>query len=564
MTNVRAIIAPVVPGYFSGVSGEFRGGNELILTSTLRGVVSTKIYSVSKTESSVVVEKHIKFLGKTIGKFKISPRSVLFKNEAKKVYTAIAKNYLQTEFKHLGTDGIDGQNTARMCNIKRLMTKFHTQESVVALVADLSPVEGAKLLAWCANNSKELPEPLSTTVRQNPHKFVASCVECAIKQGYGSSYSPYNPETNSNASGKYSDLMTHITYHDDNLAIDVINSLEDKYKENPGMMRFVKALASSAFSEIGRTCKHRAGLTPCLSKLANINSKEVRDAIRETPNVFLTLLPELHENATNRNYYDGLTEKVKNSFGESLGQYSDALLEYNLKIDNHYLTSALSTNNHQFNCYNMFRLYELIPASDFVQKRNCHFALLNHSNIPSTLKYISEMDGRGCGFEAVTRQSELCRDFKVFVGANEGMGTFSVDRERLKAFINSPDISQDQKISCFKQLPLAVVSEIAKNTCRDYTEESVDLINEVVYLRYYNERTKNPNFKIPAVQLQLRNAPTTTTLPQQNAGNQQVFDKHVTFDARGKIGEAATGISQFFGNGFSPFNRRETVNHQHL
>ena len=563
MSNVQAMNAPVGMGYSSEVSGEFSDNNEYILTSTQRGQKSTKTYSVSKAENNVVVEKHIKFFGKTIGKIRISPRSILFSNEAKKVYTAIAKNYLKPELKDLNADGIDGPNEAQVCNIKRLMTKFPTQDSVVALVADLSPKEGAKLLAWCVNNSNNLPEPLSTKVKENPSRFVASCVECAVKDGYGSKHSPYNPEANSDASGKFSELMTWITYHDDNLAIGVVNYLENTQHENQNMMECVKALASNTFSEIGRTCQYTQGHTIFMSKLANINSKEVRNSIRETPIVFLKLLPELHEASINKNHFKGLPEKVQNSYGESLTQYSNALLEDNLKTSNHYLTLAFSTNNNEFNCENMLKFYDSIAALDSSQQRNCHNALLKHTNIPSTLKYLSAMDGRRIDFESSTRKSEICSDFKIFVGANESGQTFSVDRVRLQAFVNSPDISQEQKTRCYEELPLAVVYEIAKNQCGDYSAEGKEIANQVAGFRFHSEQRKNPKFSIPEIQLQLRDSRIATTLPQQHAGAQNLLSPHITFEARQQLDAAATGINQFVGELLSPFHRRETVNHQH-
>ena len=218
MSHVEATNTPVVPDYSSSVSGEFGENNEFTLTSTKKGRKSTKTYSVKKAEEGLVVERHIKFLGHTIAKRRVSPRSVIFRGEGKKVYTAIAKQYLKTDFKDLSKDGTDDVSAGRICNLKRLMAQFDSLESVVGLVADLPPQQGAKLLTWCAENPNLLPEPLSVKVKENPARFVAACVRCALNEGYGSKFSPYNSQVSPKPQEHCIDLVKHLARYNDNFS----------------------------------------------------------------------------------------------------------------------------------------------------------------------------------------------------------------------------------------------------------------------------------------------------------------------------------------------------------
>ncbi|RYV02836.1 hypothetical protein SOPP22_07175 [Shewanella sp. OPT22] len=565
MSSVQArTTGSVATGNSSTIDGKFVNADEFELTTTQRGKKTTKTYSVTKAENGLVVEKHIKFWGKTIGKYRVSPRSALFRSEGKKVYTAIAKNYLKGDFNNLNNDGVEDQNAAQVCNIKRLMTKFNTPAAVIGLVADLPPQEGAKLLVWCAQNPNELPKPLSQSVKNNPSKFVSSCIECAVKNGYGSGNSPYNSEVNPDAQAKYSDLMAGITYYDDNLAINALNTLN---LGSPDMRGSVKHLAGVTFSEIARTHKYEIGYTTMLSKLGHLNSKEVRNSTREHPAVFLKLLPELQEVSLNNESLNKLSQTARESYGESLSQYGNALLEHNHTAQHPYITDSLSSSNVDFNYQNMLRLYDSFNSVNDSQKVAFHTSLLKHPNIPSTLKYLSAMDSRRNNLGEKDKQQGVYSDFKVFVGARETGDTFSADRERLQAFVNSPDISPEQKTRCFRELPLGIVSQIAENKMGDYYAHCANIANEVANLRFINEQQRHSNGQVPAGELQLRDNRQAAPQVQTQAVNHGVFSNtHVLYDTtnvRQQLEAASRDINQFMGVLIPSLSRRNRVDHQH-
>ena len=348
------------------------------------------------------------------------------------------------------------------------------------------------------------------------------------------------------------------------LAVAALDSLYQADPTDQRMMANVKALSAITFTEIANTHKHRPRNTTFLAKLANINSPELRAHVRETPIVFLKILPELNDISYHKSHYSQLSDKLRKSYGESLTHYSKALLDDNLTVQNHYLTNALSTTDNNFNCEHMVRLYDAV--ADRSAKRKCNHALLKHSNIPSTLKYMSAIDKRRNSWRLDVRQNEIGQDFRVFVGAYENGTTFSVDRQRLQAFVNRPDISRDQKARCFETLPLAAVNLIAKNDKGDYHPDCAGIASKVVSSRVSRERQQNRKFQQLGGILELRDSKATPaashpySVNYPAAHNVPVFyDTYVGQQLETAFG----GINQFLGGLVAPALRRERVDHQH-